>query len=76
MLKQILQHIQGQTTQRMEDLTISMHNIGVESQRETIIMRIITAVTLVYLPGTFVSVGLSDRRKRPITDNSQDLVQY
>lgn len=76
MLEQILQHLQSQTTQRMEDLTTSMHNIGVGSQKETIIMRIITAVTLIYLPGTFVSVGLSASRQRSITDNSQDLIQY
>ncbi|KAL8687353.1 MAG: hypothetical protein Q9224_005177, partial [Gallowayella concinna] len=43
----------------MEDLTTSMHNIGVGSQKEAIIMRIITAVTLIYLPGTFVSTLFS-----------------
>ncbi|KAL8922484.1 MAG: hypothetical protein Q9172_003549 [Xanthocarpia lactea] len=55
----ILQHLQTQTTQRMEDLTTSMQNIGIGSQKEAIIMRIITAVTLIYLPGTFVSTLFS-----------------
>ncbi|CAO1606007.1 hypothetical protein XANCAGTX0491_009506 [Xanthoria calcicola] len=55
----VVQHLQTQTTQKMEDLTTSMHGIGVGSQKEAIIMRIITAVTLVYLPGTFVSTLFS-----------------
>ncbi|KAL8754822.1 MAG: hypothetical protein Q9199_004065 [Rusavskia elegans] len=55
----VVQHLQSQTTQKMEDLTTSMHSIGIGSQKEAIIMRIITAVTLVYLPGTFVSTLFS-----------------
>ncbi|KAL8668913.1 MAG: hypothetical protein Q9168_006473 [Polycauliona sp. 1 TL-2023] len=55
----ILQHLQGQTTQRMEDLTVSMHQVAVESHKEAIIMRLITVVTLIYLPGTFVSTVFS-----------------
>ena len=55
--EQVLQHLSSQTTQKMEDLTISMHQIGVGSQREAIIMRIITVATLLYLPATFVSVS-------------------
>ncbi|KAL8811715.1 MAG: hypothetical protein Q9200_001578 [Gallowayella weberi] len=55
----VSQHLQSQTTQKMEDLTESMHKIGVASQKEAIIMRIITAVTLIYLPGTFVSTLFS-----------------
>lgn len=54
----------------MEDLTTSMHKIGIGSQKETIIMRIITAVTLLYLPGTFVSVRLPARGQRFLTDNN------
>ncbi|KAL8998394.1 MAG: hypothetical protein Q9169_002522 [Polycauliona sp. 2 TL-2023] len=49
----VVQHLQNQTTQRMEELTTSMHYIGVGTQKEAIIMRIITAVTVIYLPGTF-----------------------
>jgi hypothetical protein len=41
----------------METLTMSMHKIGVMSQKEAIAMRVITGVTLIYLPATFVSVS-------------------
>ena len=33
-----------------------MNNMAVEAQKETIAMRIITVVTLFFLPATFVSV--------------------
>jgi len=41
----------------MEILTREMHDMGLQSQREAIAMRIITVVTLIYLPATFVSVS-------------------
>ena len=41
----------------MEVLTVNMQNIGVLAQRETITMKVITVLTLVYLPATFVSVS-------------------
>lgn len=41
----------------MEDLTLNMGQIGADSQKEAIAMRIITVVTLVFLPATFVSVS-------------------
>jgi hypothetical protein len=41
----------------MEILTTSMHVIGAMSTREAIAMRVITVVTLIYLPATFVSVS-------------------
>lgn len=53
---QVLQHLQSQATEKMEALTMSMHKIGVMSQKEAIAMRIITVVTLIFLPATFVSV--------------------
>src|SRR5437667_8397022 len=43
----------------MEALTWSMHRIGLSSQKDTIIMRIITVGTLLYLPATFVSTFFS-----------------
>lgn len=55
----ILQHLQSQATEKMEKLTISMHKIGALSQKEAIAMRIITVVTLIYLPATFVSTFFS-----------------
>jgi hypothetical protein len=55
---QVLQHLQSQGTEKMEALTTSMHKIGIMSQKEAIAVRIITVVTLIYLPATFVSVSL------------------
>jgi hypothetical protein len=46
-----------QGTEKMETLTKSMHQVGVTAQKEAIAMRIITVVTLIYLPATFVSVS-------------------
>ncbi|KAK3324566.1 hypothetical protein B0T19DRAFT_428858 [Cercophora scortea] len=61
-----------QSAQRMEDVTMdmhrstlnmeaateSMHKIAKKTERETASMHIITLVTLVFLPGTFVAVRL------------------
>lgn len=47
----VLQHLQGQATERTEQLNLNL-------EREAIVMRIITLVTLFYLPATFVSVSL------------------
>lgn len=43
---------------KMEILTVNMQNIGVLAQKEAIAVRIITVLTLIYLPATFVSVSL------------------
>ncbi|RDW91278.1 hypothetical protein BP5796_02443 [Coleophoma crateriformis] len=48
----IREHLQTQATEKMEDLTISNY-------KEAIAMRIITVVTLIYLPATFVSTFFS-----------------
>ena len=55
---QILQYLQHQENEKTNLLTISMRQIGLKSHREALAMSIITVVTLVYLPGTFVSVSL------------------
>ena len=46
-----MQHLQGQTTEQTNQLN---HNL----EKEAIVVRIITIVTLLYLPSTFVSVRL------------------
>ena len=46
----VLQHLQGQAAERTELLNFHL-------EREAIVMRIITIVTLLYLPATFVSVS-------------------
>ena len=46
----VLQHLQTQVSDRTEQLNKNL-------ERETVVMRIITILTLIYLPATFVSVG-------------------
>ncbi|KAF1851034.1 uncharacterized protein K460DRAFT_328553 [Cucurbitaria berberidis CBS 394.84] len=48
----VLQHLQGQAAERTEQLNRNL-------EREAIVMRIITIVTLLYLPATFVSTFFS-----------------
>lgn len=48
----VLQHLQGQAAERTEQLNLNL-------EKEAIGMRIITIVTLVYLPATFVSTFFS-----------------
>ena len=61
----------------MEKLTLSMHEIGRLSQKETIAMRIITVVTLIFLPATFVSVSNKNHCCIPQSPNRcTDLLQY
>jgi Mg2+ and Co2+ transporter CorA len=52
-----LQHIQAQSTEKMEQLTSSMGELGIMAQKEATAMRIITVVTVIFLPATFVSVS-------------------
>ena len=42
---------------KMEILTVNMQNISVLAQKEAVAVRIITVLTLIYLPATFVSVS-------------------
>jgi len=54
-----MQHLQSQATEKMEVLTESMQKLGMQAHQEAIAMRIITVVTLIYLPATFVSVNFT-----------------
>ncbi|KFY38315.1 hypothetical protein V494_04414 [Pseudogymnoascus sp. VKM F-4513 (FW-928)] len=72
----VLQHIQSQATEKMEELTMSMHQVGDLSRKEAIAMRIVTVVTLIYLPATFVSVMLPHSFLRAPTLFSTDIVKY
>jgi hypothetical protein len=47
-----------QSAVKMEGMTGKMHEIAIKTQQETVSMRIITLVTLFFLPGTFISVRL------------------
>lgn len=46
------------SSDNMQRMTADTHDIAVRTAQETISMRIITFVTLCYLPGTFISVGV------------------
>ena len=73
----VLQHLQSQATEKMEDLTISMGKTGADSQNEAILMRIITVVTLIYLPATFVSVSSKPfATYLTFTKYPEDFLQY
>ena len=48
-----------QSAEKMEKMTEKMHTIAVQTQKETVSMKVITVVTLFFLPGTFISVGAS-----------------
>lgn len=47
------------STKNMEAMTQAMHTIAHETKMEAVNMRIITLVTLFFLPGTFVSVSVA-----------------
>ena len=66
-------HLQTQATQKMEGLTTNMHDINVLSQKEAISMRIVTIVTMIYLPATFVSVRPQATYYGTVLTNLQDL---
>ncbi len=46
-----------QSAEVMEVMTRDMHAIARKTKQETVSMRIITLVTLFFLPGTFISVS-------------------
>ena len=73
---QVLQHFQGQAAERTEQLNLNL-------RKEAVVMRIITRVTLLYLPATFVLVGgYSFEWAKTIDENprqtlfSTDIVKY
>jgi len=42
--------------EKMAEMTVQMHKLAQKTQMETVSMRIITLVTLFFLPGTFIAV--------------------
>ena len=66
----------------MEKMTKQMHEIAVRTKQETVSMKIITLITLLFLPGTFISVCLRFQRKYAgkltveQTLMSTDIIQY
>lgn len=55
-----------QSAEEVEKMTREMHEIAVKTKQETVSMRIITLVTLFFLPGTFISVS-----GNPLTNSSR-----
>jgi hypothetical protein len=53
----------------MELMTENMHVIAKKTEVETISMRIITVVTLFFLPGTFISVWFILLFNETVTDH-------
>ena len=58
------------STERMETMTDAMYEIAKKTEQETVSMRIITLVTLFYLPGTFICVSQPKRKQCWDLDNS------
>jgi hypothetical protein len=50
---------------QMAVLTLDMHEIAQKTKRETVSMRVITSVTLFFLPATFMAVSLTHRSTIP-----------
>jgi hypothetical protein len=46
-----------QSAVKLESMTEKMYDIADKTKQETVSMRIITLVTLFFLPGTFISVS-------------------
>jgi Mg2+ and Co2+ transporter CorA len=46
-----------ESADKMESMTKRMHQVAIKTQQETVSMKVITVVTLIFLPGTFVSVS-------------------
>ena len=48
-----------ESARTMEAWTERTHDIAEKTERQTVSMHVITFLTLIFLPGTFVSVSLS-----------------
>ena len=46
------------TAKNMEDMTEVMFHIAERTEKETVVMRIVTVVTLFFLPATFICVSV------------------
>ena len=68
-LHSILEHqntkINEQSTKSMMKMTEDMNDIARRTKIETVSMKVITVVTLFFLPGTFISVGYISLQLRP-----------
>ncbi len=58
------------STSNVEAITRDMHEIARKTKQETVSMRIITLVTLFFLPGTFISVSLPELPFEALINNA------
>ena len=61
-------------THDMSEMTHDMNRVAKKTKLETISMRIVTLVTLLFLPGTFISVG-GPVSRRTAPENQANSVQ-
>lgn len=57
-LEKVIKQLEFQSSKKLQDLSISTHALGILAQREAVAVRIITVVSLIYLPCSVVSVSL------------------
>lgn len=55
----MIHYMNAQIAEKQEALTNSTYRVSVSAENEAIVMRIITVVTLLFLPATFVSTVFS-----------------
>jgi histone acetyltransferase (RNA polymerase elongator complex component) len=48
------------STRKMEHMTEEMNSIAKRTKQQSVSMHVITVVTLLFLPGTFISVSICD----------------
>lgn len=58
------------SAKEMEDMTAVTYRIALKTEKETVAMKIVTLVTLLFLPATFVSVSFPPRKRCFISDLS------
>jgi len=63
------------SAQTMEEWTERMHDIAAKTEHETVSMHGITVLTMIFLPGTFVSVCTTPIQYWPAINTGTDALQ-
>ena len=66
---------------RMESLTVEMQDLAMKTKQETVSLRVITTLTLFFIPATFIAVSdryqmLNTRTKATQTFMSTDILDF
>lgn len=73
----LVQYVSAQATETQERVANSTFAVGIAAQKEAVVMRVITVVTLIFLPATFVSTFFStDIVKYQDQGNFSDVAMY